>query len=210
MKINRLTELFLSPRRLLKPWKFSLTSLVLTVGLATNTSTLATTVAQRQEQTIDFSIATIAEAAYGAITAQIPTPSVSIPDGTYLYGQSPQPEQIGQEYLVFEAHQGKVIGAVYMPSSEYSCFYGTMDSTQLNLTVTNPYDQTAFSHTIARELPAQVAAAGGQLNLENTFDSVRYPHTVGLEGYEPIGEISDNDRQILNSCIADYKDEVWN
>ncbi|HEY9653773.1 MAG TPA: hypothetical protein V6C95_24130, partial [Coleofasciculaceae cyanobacterium] len=63
MKINRLTELFSSPRLLLKPWKFSLTSLVLTVGLATTTSTLATTVPHRQEQTIDFSIATIAEAA---------------------------------------------------------------------------------------------------------------------------------------------------
>lgn len=209
MKINRLTELFSSPRLLLKPWKFSLASLVFTVGLATTTSTLATTVTQPQEQTIDFSIATIAEAAYAAITAQASTPSDAIPDGTYLYGQSPQADQVGQEYLVFESHQGKVIGAVYMPSSEYSCFYGTMDSAQLNLTVMNPYDQTAFSHTIARQQAAQVASAGGQLNLENTFDSLRYPHTVGLEGYEPISEISANDHQILNSCVADYKDEVW-
>jgi len=124
----------------------------------------------------------------------------SLPNGTYLYGQSSQPEQIGQEYLVFEVHQGEVVGALYMPSSEFSCFQGTWDSNHLNLKVVNPYDQTAISHIIARAKPSPIAVAGGQLNLESAYDSLTYPHAVGLEGYQQISEVSDNDHRILSMC----------
>ncbi|NER26063.1 MAG: hypothetical protein F6J96_36325, partial [Symploca sp. SIO1C2] len=135
--------------------------------------------------------------------AAIQEPSLqepSLPNGTYLYGQSSQPEQIGQEYLVFEVHQGEVVGALYMPSSEFSCFQGTWDSNHLNLQVVNPYDQTAISHIIARAKPSPIAAAGGQLNLESAYDSLTYPHAVGLEGYQQISEVSDNDHRILSMC----------
>src|SRR5919199_114957 len=101
-----------------------------------------------------------------ATIAQLPTSAASLPDGTYLYGQSSEPQQIGKEYLVFQVSQGKVRGAMYLPSSEYSCFYGTLDSKQMNLTVVNPYDQTAVSHAIARSQPSQIAAASGQINLQ--------------------------------------------
>jgi hypothetical protein len=142
--------------------------------------------------------------------AQVPTSDASIPDGTYLYGQSSEPEQFGKEYMVFEARQGKVIGAMYLPGSEYSCFYGTLDSKQMNLTVVNPYDQTAFSHTIARTQSSQVAAAGGRINLENTYDSLSYPHTVVLEGYQSISKISDNDQRFLSDCRNNRQVQVGN
>ena len=135
-----------------------------------------------------------------ATIAQLPTSAASLPDGTYLYGQSSEPQQIGKEYLVFQVSQGKVRGAMYLPSSEYSCFYGTLDSKQMNLTVVNPYDQTAVSHAIARSQPSQIAAASGQINLQNSYDSITYPHTVKLEGYQPISQISDNDKELLSSC----------
>ncbi len=138
-----------------------------------------------------------------AIIAQAPSQDASIPDGTYLYGQSSQPQQIGKEYLVFQAHQGKVVGAMYLPNSEYSCFHGTLDSMQMNMTVVNSYDQTAFSHTIARAHPAQLAAAGGQINLENTYDSLSYPYTVALEGYQPLNQVSAQDEKILNTCVSE-------
>jgi hypothetical protein len=141
-----------------------------------------------------------AQAAHKGTIAQAPTSDAVIPDGMYLYGKSPQPGQTGKEYLVFEAHQGKVFGALYLPNSEYSCFSGTLDSRQMNLTVANAYDQTAVSHTIARAQPAHIAAVGGSINLENTYDSLTYPHTVQLDGYQPISQISDNDKKILNSC----------
>ncbi|NEP60023.1 MAG: hypothetical protein F6K31_23965 [Symploca sp. SIO2G7] len=131
-----------------------------------------------------------------------------LPNGTYLYGQSSQPEQIGQEYIVFEANKGEVVGALYMPSSEFSCFHGTFDSNYLNLTVVNPYDQTAISHIIAREKPATIATAGGQLNLESSYDSLTYPHAVGLEGYQQISEVSDNDHRILSMCRNNYQEQI--
>ncbi|HEY9609755.1 hypothetical protein [Allocoleopsis sp.] len=140
--------------------------------------------------------------------AQVPKQDSSLQDGTYLYGQSSQAGEIGKEYIVFQAHQGKVVGAMYMPSSEYACFYGTLNSKQMNLTVVNPYNQTAFSHTIAREQTTQVAAAGGQIDLENTYDSLTYPHSIGLEGYLPINQVGDNDKQILNTCVSNYQAKV--
>lgn len=163
---------------------------------------------QKQEEIVDSTAVTKplaksnpqAQAVPKQTIAQLPTSEASLPDGTYLYGQSSQSQQIGKEYLIFEASQGKVTGAMYLPSSEYSCFHGTLDSKQMNLTVVNPYDQTAFSHSIARAQPAHIAAAGGQINLQNTYDTVTYPHTVQLEGYQPISKVSDNDQQVLNLC----------
>jgi hypothetical protein len=161
---------------------------------------LETVTLQQQAQAVDSTAVAKPQAVRVAAVAQVAVPKASIPDGTYLYGQSSEPEQIGKEYIVFEARQGKVIGAMYLPSSEYSCFHGTLDSKQMNLTVVNPYDQTAFSHSIARAQPAHIAAAGGQINLQNTYDTVTYPHTVQLEGYQPISKVSDNDQQVLNLC----------
>lgn len=191
--INRLVGFFFSQRPLLNRWELPLTGLLLTVGLATHASTLEAAPLQETQAADSTSVA----------IAQVP--DGAIPDGTYLYGQSSEPEQIGQEYIVFEARQGKVVGALYMPSSEYSCFHGTLDSAQMNLTVVNPYDQTAFSHVIARTQRSPIATAGGQINLENTYDSLTYPHAVGLEGYQPINQISENDQRILSTCLSEYQ-----
>ena len=49
-------------------------------------------------------------------------------DGVYLYGESSQPEQIGQSYMVFEVKQGQVTGAFYMPRSSFDCFTGVPEA----------------------------------------------------------------------------------
>lgn len=180
------------------------------------TSELKVAAPQKAEKVADATTVTTpstkwnrkAQAAPKGTIAQVPASDALIPDGIYLYGKSSQPGQIGKEYLVFEAHQGKVVGAIYLPSSEYSCFSGTLDSRQMNLTVVNPYDQTAVSHKIARAQPAQIAAVGGQINLDNTYDSLTYPHAVQLDGYQPISQVSDNDKQILNSCRSNSQGQV--
>ncbi len=151
-----------------------------------------------------------AQAARKGTIAQAPNSDNSLADGTYLYGQSSQAGQVGKEYLVFEARQGKVVGAMYMPSSEFACFHGTLNSKQMNLTVVNPYDETALSHTIARQQHSQIAAVGNQLNYNNTLDSVTYPYSVGLEGYQPIAQVGDKDKQILNTCRSNYQTAGWN
>ncbi|NJN91022.1 MAG: hypothetical protein HC878_12035, partial [Leptolyngbyaceae cyanobacterium SL_5_14] len=41
----------------------------------------------------------------------------ALPDGTYVFGQSPEANQVGSTYLVFEANDEQIVGAFYMPAS---------------------------------------------------------------------------------------------
>jgi hypothetical protein len=54
-------------------------------------------------------------------------------DGSYLYGESPQPNQISKKYVVFQRQKGKVVGAVYSPHSEFSCFTGSQTNNTLDV-----------------------------------------------------------------------------
>ncbi|NEO99781.1 MAG: hypothetical protein F6K58_14100 [Symploca sp. SIO2E9] len=199
--INQLLGFFLSPSLLLGASKCPLAALILTLGLVANVSSLATVVPQQQNDATDPTT---------VLVSQTLSSNTSIPNGTYLYSQSSQPNQIGKEYIVFKAHQSLVVGALYLPQSEYSCFYGHIDSEQMNLTVVNPYDQTALSHRIARQQLSTIATTGGNLNLENISSSLTYPHALRLEGYQKLDEFSDNDLHILNSCLKDYQEKIWN
>ncbi|MEG5173985.1 hypothetical protein [Microcoleus sp. B3-D7] len=107
------------------------------------------------------------------------TASTGLGEGIYLYGQSSNPDEIKQEYFVFEMRQSKVVGAFYLPRSAFYCFYGTSDRTQLNLTVVD------------------------------TYDGSRSPYSVNLEQYYPISTISENDRRILGICKESHKQQVW-
>lgn len=62
-------------------------------------------------------------------------PKVAQPkaDGLYLYGETPQPKQMSKGYVVFERQQGKVVGAMYFPNSEYECFTGSQKSNTLDV-----------------------------------------------------------------------------
>lgn len=197
--INQLRGFSLSPSLLLGACKFPLTGLILILGLTANASTVANVVPQRQYGATDSTTVLI---------SQTLSSNTSIRDGTYLYGQSSKPNQIGKEYIVFKAHQSEVVGALYLPQSEYSCFYGQIDSEQMNLTVVNPYDQTALSHTIARQQLSTIATASDELNLENISSSLTYPHALTLEGYQKIAKFSDNDRHLLNTCLEDHQEKI--
>ena len=80
-------------------------------------------------------------------------------DGVYLYGQSPQPNTIGSEYLVFEVNQGQVIGGFYMPSSSFDCFYGSVEAQKLALTVVDSYEQTPHPYAVALQSESPVPPA---------------------------------------------------
>lgn len=122
-------------------------------------------------------------------------------DGIYLYGQSPEPQQLGQEYMVFEVRQGKVVGAFYLPSSEFSCFYGNMQSGKLALTVASSPDSDASSDSIAVDQNSQrVATANDNSHIGNNYNSVAYPYSVALQNYYQLATVSASDRQILRTC----------
>ena len=112
-------------------------------------------------------------------------------DGVYLYGESSQPEQIGQAYMVFEVHQGQLTGAFYMPRSSFDCFSGVAQGNQLNLNITESYSQQTYSHTIGFNNSSVVAAVGRQGADKNNLT---------LDGFQRLPNLSANDQRILNEC----------
>ncbi|WP_427158261.1 hypothetical protein ACQFX9_21170 [Aliinostoc sp. HNIBRCY26] len=117
--------------------------------------------------------------------------NIPVEDGIYLYGQSPQPNQIGQGYVVFQKRQGKLVGALYMPRSEFSCFQGTMNkSGELAMTVTTTPDVGI----------APDVATTSRIPTFSGDEPMTYAYSVALQDYHQIDSISADDRRILQMC----------
>lgn len=54
-------------------------------------------------------------------------------NGTYLYGEAAQPDQVGKGYVVFSHQNGRVVGAFYYPRSEFDCFAGSLENNTLDV-----------------------------------------------------------------------------
>ncbi len=122
-------------------------------------------------------------------------------DGVYVYGQSSQPEEIGREYMVFEVRDGGVIGAFYMPHSEFNCFRGTLEAQQLKVTFANPSsDDIAEGGLNQTEQFQPLAAATPSSSNQNNFEAVSFPFAVKLQNYHQIARVSENDQRILGMC----------
>jgi len=121
------------------------------------------------------------------------TVSGSLSDGVYLYGQSPKPDEIGQSYFVFEVAEGRVLGALYMPSSSFDCAVGNFQQGNLALTVRNSYDRTTHAFNIPLERTATVASNGAVTT------------QIGLQGFHRLDAVSQNDLRILGICKSALK-----
>ncbi|MDK2411407.1 hypothetical protein QHH11_03805 [Aphanizomenon sp. PH219] len=112
-------------------------------------------------------------------------------DGTYLYGQSSTPNELGQGYILFQKQQSKIIGALYVPHSEFSCFQGTLaKSGELAMTVkSSPGEVGVMEVSTASTIP--------KVN-ENEFTT--YPYSLTLQDYHQLSSVSSNDREILQIC----------
>lgn len=115
-------------------------------------------------------------------------------DGTYLYGESVKPDQLGKTYLVFEVRRGTVVGAFYVPYSSFDCFYGSLESNQLALTIVDSYERTTHPYAIALQRDYAVASTGRPTITD-----------LALQGYHPLSVVSANDQRMLNVCKADYQ-----
>ena len=136
------------------------------------------------------------------------SPNNQTPDGVSLYGQSSQPDEIGKEYMVFEVRRGRVIGAVYMPQSEFNCFHGTLASRKLDLMVNNPFAETADSSP-PEHRGNEFAAVGDFPRIGNGDDPINFPLAVNLQDYQRIATVSENDQRILGVCKANHQEQVW-
>lgn len=54
-------------------------------------------------------------------------------EGIYLYGETPQSNQMNKVYVVFQRQNAGVVGAIYSPNSEFDCFTGSQNNKTLNL-----------------------------------------------------------------------------
>ena len=124
-------------------------------------------------------------------------------DGIYLYGQSPEPDQMGQEYMVFEVLRGKVIGAFYLPYSEFSCFQGSLQSGKLALMIANEPDLAPDPDLAALPHSQQVATASN--TYVSSDNSTAYSHSVALQDYHKLPSVSANDQRILKVCKKNYQ-----
>ncbi len=120
-------------------------------------------------------------------------PQTELENGVYLLGESPQPQQIGSSYMVFEVRDNRVVGAFYQPRSQFDCFYGSPEDGRLSLTVINSYTQDTHAYGIPIDDRSLVADANG-----NSGSS-----PVDLAGFHEIGSLSPTDRRVLATCKAD-------
>lgn len=107
-----------------------------------------------------------------AAQAQQPSdnPSITAPDGVYLYGTSPRPNQLARDYVLFERDNDKVVGAFYAPQSEFTCFSGDIEGSQLDV------EAVAYDASRTFEVKAQ------------------------LDDLYQLRTISANDQRILEMC----------
>ena len=113
----------------------------------------------------------------------------------FLYGNSPQPEQLGRGYIIFEKQGGKVVGGMYMLSSEFNCFQGTLDkSGEIAMTVKGYAGDLSLTQVASRNRLPQV----------NENQLTNYAHSVTLKDYYRLNNISKNDRRILKTCKANF------
>jgi hypothetical protein len=95
----------------------------------------------------------------------------ALPDGIYLYGDSPQPNQVLQNYIVFQRQNDRVVGAIYAPRSDFTCFTGKIQG------------NTLYGKAIS---------VGGKIQTVEVNTQLTNLHSIRT--------ISSNDRRILSMC----------
>ncbi|MGK7925767.1 MAG: hypothetical protein AB4290_11060 [Spirulina sp.] len=115
----------------------------------------------------------------------------TLSEGIHFYGESANRDEIGKSYAILAVEAGQVTGAFYQPRSSFDCFRGTMPEGQLVLKITDSYTGETFPYAIAIEDTTLVASVGDLPTRQ-----------IGLAGFHPIDEISDRDRELLQTCQA--------
>lgn len=143
--------------------------------------------------------------AFGKETAISPRGKLPETDGVYLYSQSPEPKQVGQEYMVLEVNQNKVIGAFYMPQSEFSCFSGSLQAGKLGLVFANDPHSEPYSDLGNSQNTQQVATNSDRPVIGEGYNPIAYSYSVALQNYHQLGSLSAQDREILQTCKNNYQ-----
>lgn len=116
-----------------------------------------------------------------------------IADGLYFFGAADHPDEIGHAYMVFEADNSNIVGAIFMPQSSFDCFRGQVVGNELALQITNSYTQEVHDYPIALATDRDPIATVGspQLPLE-------------LSGFYDLGAPRAAEAELLATCQSSY------
>lgn len=111
-------------------------------------------------------------------------------NGTYLFGQSQNPNQNGSDYIVFAVKDNRTVGAFYQPNSSFDCFSGEITPERLAVNIVESYTQTTYPYAIAMttDEPLVAGEAAGAYT---------------IEGFNQLEALSAQDQEILAVCQAD-------
>lgn len=127
----------------------------------------------------------------GASVAQSSLDSEAVlEDGTYLFGQSQDRDQLGMTYAILSVQDNQTVGAFYQPRSSFDCFSGQISPTELAVNIVDSYEQTVYPYEVA-------------VTLDNTLVAGNGAGTYVLDGFHRIDEISAKDREMLSVCQSD-------
>jgi hypothetical protein len=119
-------------------------------------------------------------------------PTQTLPaEGTYLFGEQPEADQLDSAYFVFTLQNNELIGAFYMPYSSFDCVQGRVQTNQIALQITDSYSQETYDYALALDSNTTVAGIQGGA-------------VFNIEGYHQIPQVSDNDLRMLQTCQAFY------
>jgi len=119
----------------------------------------------------------------------------TVASGAYLFGESSEPGQLGKEYMVFEVSDGRMVGGFYSPSSDFSCFTGSIENNVMNLAVEDSDLQSTSRVSVQLYLSNKIAA--------NSELLLPFESALGLQGTYRVPELDDTSRVVLNTCRAD-------
>ena len=108
--------------------------------------------------------------------------------------------------MVFEVRQGKVIGAFYLPQSEFNCFQGSQTAGKLDLIIAGDAGSTPYSDSIAEAENAPQVATAGNARIGEQYKQMSSQYSVALQDYYQISDVSANDRQLLAACKSNYRE----
>lgn len=131
-----------------------------------------------------------------SIKGAIPRKNFPSFNGVFLYGNSPQFGQFGKNYIVFEKQDSKVVGAMYMPASEFNCFQGTLDkSGDMAMTVKGYVGDINLNQVASRNV----------LPTAKDSELTNYAYSITLQDYYQLDTVGNNERRILKVCKAKFQ-----
>lgn len=122
--------------------------------------------------------------------AQIVASQTVLADGTYLFGQTSEPNVMGSTYAIVSVENNRTVGAFYQPRSSFDCFSGEVLPDRLALNIIDSYEGTVYPYSVA-------------LAADDTLAAGNAASAYTLEGFYQLADLSDQDREILATCQAD-------